>query len=88
LFRIYQLGFGASSLGVSPVFPFPQAWGVRRLTLKEVQDASCRGFGGVPQSPLFPQDWGIKEVDKAFVKALDILSRLTTGECRGAKPLC
>jgi len=28
--------------------------------VKEVQDTSCRGSGGVPQFFKVPQDWGIR----------------------------
>ena len=35
----------------APIYPFWEA--------KEVQDTSCRGFGGVLQFLKVPQDWGI-----------------------------
>jgi hypothetical protein len=36
---------------------------------KEVQDASCRGFGGVPHTLKVPQDWGKQGVEKTFINA-------------------
>jgi hypothetical protein len=45
---------------------------------KEVQDTSCRGLGGVPQSLLLPQDWGsqrgLKRVDKDKGKMAAIMA--------------
>ena len=42
----------------------------RETVEKEVQDASCRGSGGVPQLYKFPQEWGVRDAIDANESSL------------------
>jgi hypothetical protein len=57
----------AGGLGVSPSYPYsPQIGGFRELIFREVQDASCRGFGGVPQLPIIPPRLGARGLKSSY----------------------
>jgi len=53
-------------------------WRMTTNSPKEVQDTSCRGFGGVPHSPYnSPQDWGEGGLKELFSGELTALGNLT-----------